>query len=118
MNYSAEIKGNILIVKINGELDDFCAQNMRDKLDFILVRKDIKHIVFDLSSLNFMDSAGIGLVIGRFKTVRSRGGKGVIVCSNDYINRILKMSGVYKLFAQYDELDEAVESLSRKKVLI
>ena len=83
-----------------------------------MVRKDIKHIVFDLSSLGFMDSAGIGLMIGRFKTVRSRGGKGAIVCNNDYINRILKMSGVYKLFAQYSEPEAAMESFSRKKVLI
>lgn len=118
MDYSAQIRGNILIVKINGELDDFCAQNMRDKLDFILVRKDIKHVIFDLSSLNFMDSAGIGLMIGRYKTVRGREGKGVIVCTNDYINRILKMSGVYKLFEHAEELDDAVENLNRKKVLV
>ena len=99
------------------ELDDFMAKSIREKLDYILLRKDIKNIIFDLSNIDFMDSAGIGLIIGRYKNIKPRGGKAIIVCNNQYTNRILKMSGVFGLFENYTNLEEALLSLNMKAIV-
>lgn len=117
MNFEAEITANTLIIKLKGELDDYMAKSIRDKLDCILFRKDIKNIIFDLSDIAFMDSAGIGLIIGRYKIIKPRGGKSMIVCNNEYTNRILKMSGVYSLFENYPSLDDAFLSLNIKAIV-
>ena len=117
MNFEIKINGNALIIELQGELDDYMAKSIRDKLDYVLFRKDIKNIVFDLSKISFMDSAGIGLIIGRYKIIKPRQGKAIIVCDSEYTNRILKMSGVYSLFENYKNLEDALLSLNIKALV-
>lgn len=117
MNYEVDVNGNTLVIKLKGELDDYMAKSIRDRLDYILFRKDIKNLIFDLSEIDFMDSAGIGLIIGRYKIIKPRGGKSMIVCDNQYTNRILKMSGVYGLFENYPSLEDAFLYMNIKAIV-
>lgn len=56
--------GDRLIVRIDGELDHFCAQSVRRDLDALLLDRSIRTLILDFSSLTFMDSSGIGVVPG------------------------------------------------------
>ena len=64
-----------LTVRLSGELDQRCAGQLRKELDELTIDPHIKHLVFDLNDLSFMDSSGIGLMIGRYKQMRRRGGE-------------------------------------------
>ena len=65
---------NTLIVKIQGELDHHTAEGIRDELDNKLENQRIKNIIFDFSGLHFMDSSGIGVLMGRYKKIAQRNG--------------------------------------------
>ena len=64
--------GDRLIVRIDGELDHFCAQSVRRDLDALLLDRSIRTLILDFSSLTFMDSSGIGVVLGRYRLLRGR----------------------------------------------
>ena len=64
---SYEINQRCLIIRLNDELDHHNAVKIKEKADRIIERNHIKHIIFDFSGANFMDSAGIGVIMGRYK---------------------------------------------------
>ena len=90
--------GDRLIVRIDGELDHFCAQS---------VRRDLDALILDFSSLTFMDSSGIGVVLGRYRLLRDRGGHVAIVGMNPHIARLFHMSGLDRIIRQLDKHQEA-----------
>ncbi len=102
------IVGTSLIFEISGELDDHVAGMLRSRIDDILLRRDIKNIIFDFSNLTMMDSSGIGLIIGRYKLIKERGGEVLLVIADSPAKKILKMSGLLKIFKAYDSLENAV----------
>ena len=92
-----ERKGSTLIVRLMGELDHSAAGRMRAKLDGVIGEGGIRRLVFDLKELGFMDSSGIGLIIGRYKLMARRGGSVAVCGSNPRVDRIFEMAGLYRL---------------------
>ncbi len=103
-------KGNTLIASIIGEMDHHTADYIRDKIDGEMIKSSSKNIVFDFSKVGFMDSSGIGLVMGRYKNISKLNGKTAIIKANEQVRRIFEMSGVVKLVPIYDNIDEAIRS--------
>lgn len=103
-------KGNTLIASIIGEMDHHTADYIRDKIDGEIIKSSTKNIVFDFSKVCFMDSSGIGLVIGRYKNISKFNGRTSIIKANEQVRRIFEMSGVEKLVPIYDNIDEAIGS--------
>ena len=87
----------LLVLKITEEIDECSVQKIRRKADYEIERYLPKRVVFDFDSVTFMDSAGIGLLIGRYKIVNMIGGKVGIANLTDSIKKIFEMSGVLKL---------------------
>ena len=104
-------KGNILVASIIGELDHHTAEYIRDRIDGELLKSINKNIIFDFSKVSFMDSSGIGVIIGRYKNIQKIKGKAAIVKANEQIGKIFKMSGVLKLIPLYDNIDTAIEAM-------
>ena len=100
---------NYLIVKVDGELDHHRAEDLRKRIDQEYYKKNLVNIILDLRNLNFMDSSGIGLIMGRYKNCKDRNGEVYLVSTNSYINRMLKMSGVLKIVSVHDSIDEIIE---------
>lgn len=98
LNTGAEhfMQGDISI-RLSGEIDHHCAENLRKKLDRLIDDKKPARLVLDFSAVTMMDSSGIGLIIGRYKRIRSRGGNIVITGVNRHVDLLLKMSGIYQL---------------------
>ena len=86
-----------LIVHTDAEIDHHSAAQMRKKIDEEFMRTRAEHIVFDFSDLKFMDSSGIGLIIGRYRLIRPLCGKVVLAGVSEQMDRIISLSGVYKL---------------------
>lgn len=109
MEFSTKIVKDNLIVKLLGELDHHTSEEVRKKIDQLYFNNNLLNIVLDLRGLNFMDSSGIGLIMGRYKNCTERKGKVSIVSTNSYIDRILKMSGLLKIVNAFPTIEEAIK---------
>ena len=92
-----EKKKNTLTVKLRGELDHSVAAGVRAELDELILDPGVRRLVFDLNGLEFMDSSGIGLIIGRYKLMARRGGSVAVRSPGRRGDRIFQMSGLYQL---------------------
>ena len=99
--------GEKLLVGLDGELDHFCAQSIRRELDQLLTDPHITQLILDLSGLTFMDSSGIGVILGRYRILRDRGGCVAVMHMNPHIARIFHMSGMNKVIRHLDGKQEA-----------
>ena len=87
---------NYLMVKMPSEVDHHESMALSKKADEYILGNRIKNVVFDFEDTKFMDSAGIGVIIGRYKKIECFGGKVIAVNCSRQIKRILDMSGLYK----------------------
>ena len=86
-----------LLVRLKGELDHSAASRLRAELEGLIEQTGARRLLLDLSGLEFMDSSGIGLIIGRCKRLSRRGGSVAVVGSNARIDRIFDMAGLYRI---------------------
>ena len=100
-----------LIVFLNGELDHHSAEEVRVKIDDRIDRDNIKKVIMDFNNVTFMDSSGIGVVIGRFKKVQNRDGVVCVVNVNSRVDRVFTLSGLYRIIKSYINVEEAVKCI-------
>ena len=86
-----------LIFKIDEEIDHHSSEKIRKRADYEIQLHIPKKLIFDFENVTFMDSSGIGMLIGRYKLVSMFGGKTSIINVNAPIKKVLEMSGVLKL---------------------
>ena len=87
----------LLVFKITDEIDDCNVQKIRRRADYEIERYMPRKVVFDFDSVTFMDSAGIGLIIGRYKFTNMLGGKLEVANLTQSVRKIFEMSGILKL---------------------
>lgn len=87
----------LIVFKITDEIDDHSVQKLRRRFDYEIERYMPKKIVFDFDSVTFMDSAGIGLLIGRYKFAKMLGASLELVNLTGSVRKIFEMSGILKL---------------------
>lgn len=104
-----EINKRCLIIGLKEELDHHNAIRIREKADRLIDRDNIKHIIFDFSGAGFMDSAGIGVIMGRYRKVIFIGGKIAVANVSSSVDRIFRLSGLYKIIDKYDTVETALK---------
>ncbi|MDE5777431.1 MAG: anti-sigma factor antagonist [Lachnospiraceae bacterium] len=109
-----DVKGETLIVYLPEELDHHYAGQIRKETDNYFTGKRIRDVVFDYENTFFMDSSGIGLVMGRYREVRYLKGDVYIVGVNQKISRILEISGLYRIAKRRKNIAEALEDIREK----
>ena len=98
MRIGFEKRGRTLYARLVGELDEYCAAELRSRIDEeIRGAGALSTLVLDLSGVSFMDSSGIGVVLGRYRLMRSLGGEIAIVGASPRVESLMRMSGVYTL---------------------
>lgn len=97
--FSYDEASKVLTVSPSGELDHFLAENMRNTIDATVIRSGARILVFDMSEISLMDSSGIGMLIGRYKFMKKRGGKVRVRGMDRQVERIFKMSGLNQIIA-------------------
>lgn len=106
-----EICGKCLIIYINQELDHHAVSYLRESSDRLIEAGNVLHIIFDFKDVDFMDSSGIGLIMGRYKKVIFLGGKAAVTNVGGNVDRIFRMTGLYKIIEKYPTPDDAIKSL-------
>ena len=98
-----------LVFKIEEEIDEFSVKKIRREADYEIQRFMPKKVIFDFNGVSFMDSAGIGMIIGRYKEVSICGGQMELANLSDSVRKIFKMSGILKLISETNMADVFTE---------
>ena len=96
---TSTLDGGVLTIKISGEIDHHTAKSIRENADRDIFFHRVKNTVIDLSEVDFMDSSGLGLILGRYSAIKSLGGTLQIIGASERTVKILKMSGVDKIIS-------------------
>ena len=100
MATSYKMQGNTLWVQLEGGLEHHLAQQVKKKCQMMMVSNPVENIGFDFLKTDFMDSSGVGMIIGRYQEVQAIGGRVFMKNVNRNIDRIMTISGLYKIIGQ------------------
>ena len=106
---------NAVAVYLDGELDQYAAAELKSKIDVEAELSGKKNLIIDLTDVSLMDSSGIGLIIGRYKTLAPLGGFVALSGGNDGVKRVIKLSGIEKIIQTYDTASDADTALGRER---
>ena len=95
------------IVSVGGEIDVYTAPKLRDKISE-LVASGTYDIVVDMQQVEFLDSTGLGVLVGGLKKVRAHDGSLRLVCNQDRLLKIFRITGLAKVFVIHETADEAL----------
>lgn len=111
MQIEFEMTEDILIADLDGELDHHTSALIREEIDKTVDAFHSKHLIFNFQKVAFMDSSGIGVIMGRYNKISQLGGRLVITGCNEYIDRILDMAGIYTIAERVETLAESIEKI-------
>ena len=111
-----EISGTTLVAELFGEMDHHSSEKVRNDIDETMINYKAKHLIFDFSRVTFMDSSGIGIILGRYKKLKEKGGFVIVPACSPQIQNILNMAGVLSIIEYMDTKEEAIDFLQRKEV--
>jgi anti-sigma B factor antagonist len=95
------------VVAVGGEIDVYTAPKLREKL-ISLVEGGSYQLILDMEGVEFLDSTGLGVLVGGLKRVRAHDGRIDLVCAQSRILRIFKITGLNKVFSIYNTVPEAI----------
>ena len=108
MDYIYMVNDNKLIIRMNAELDHHLAEEMRQVIDDVIDKRGVTHIVFDFTKVDFMDSAGIGMLLGRYKVIKMLGGQLELMNVNKQVEKVFEISGILKIIPLIKNNEENV----------
>jgi anti-sigma B factor antagonist len=107
-------KDGIEIVDVEGEIDVYTAPRLRELL-IDLVNKNHYQLVVNMEKVEFLDSTGLGVLVGGLKRVRAHDGSLDLVCTQERILKIFRITGLTKVFGIHDTVDDAIAHRKSEK---
>lgn len=95
------------VLAVSGEVDVATVPRLREQLHSLVAQGD-RCIVVDLDAVDFLDSTGLGVLVGALKRVRSSGGDLQLICNQPRIRKVFEVTGLTKVFAIHDSVEAAV----------
>lgn len=102
-----------LLVKVSGELDHHAAEIIKTQVDDKMRSTNAVNVIFDFSELSFMDSSGLGVIMGRYKKARTLGGRVIVYGVSAGILNIMEMSGMDKIVKLTPTYEKAIRLLDK-----
>jgi anti-sigma B factor antagonist len=99
--------GDATIIAVGGEIDVYTAPKLRDKITE-LVADGVYDIIVDMEAVEFLDSTGLGVLVGGLKKVRAHDGSLELICTQDRLLKIFRITGLAKVFVIHDSADGAL----------
>jgi anti-sigma B factor antagonist len=110
LSLSARVEEGVAIIEAAGDVDVYSAPAFREQIVDLVDAGHI-HVVVDLDGLEFLDSTGLGVLVGGLKRVRAHRGSLRIVCSREHIIKPFRITGLTKVFAIHPSIDEATDAV-------
>ncbi|NCU18304.1 anti-sigma F factor antagonist [Pallidibacillus pasinlerensis] len=101
----------VLIVRLSGELDHHTADDVREKVSTAIEKNNIRYVLLNLEDLQFMDSSGLGVILGRYKQLKQIDGEMIICSVSPSVERLFNISGLFKIIRFEKSEDEALQRL-------
>lgn len=98
-----------ITVYLHGEIDHCAAQLLREEIERLIRPKEIKRLMLDFSQVAFMDSSGVGMLIGRYKTMLAKGGQVHACALSAPVERLFRMAGLHRIIS-IDEQERRKEA--------
>ena len=111
-----DVINETLIAELIGEVDHNEAIKGRERIDHALDNYSAKSLIFDFSKVTYMDSSGIGMVLGRYRKMGEKAGNMAIVSCSQTVRNILNMAGIFSIIDYFDTKEDAVKNFERKEV--
>ncbi|EGL82492.1 anti-sigma-factor antagonist [Caldalkalibacillus thermarum TA2.A1] len=102
---------DVLIIRLAGELDHHTAEQLRRQAEQKLNEQEVRHILLNLEDLTFMDSSGLGVILGRYKQISQQGGQMIVCAISPTIYRLFELSGMFKILKFVDSEEQALKTL-------
>ena len=102
------VKGECLIIYFEEELDHHLTEKLRDAIDGVIESRGIRYLILDFENQSFMDSSGIGFIMGRYKRLAPYRGKIYVTNLGRGLERIFKIAGLYTITVEKDSVDAAL----------
>ncbi|WP_297637872.1 anti-sigma F factor antagonist [uncultured Clostridium sp.] len=102
---------DILEIALVGELDHHNAKEARVKMDDRIEISRTKKVILNFNSVTFMDSSGIGVIVGRQKKVKKNGGELYIAGANKSIGKVFELAGLFKIIKNFNTVEEALSCI-------
>ncbi len=115
ISVSLYVEETILYVNLNGELDHHTADQVRTRLHDVMAKQPIRHIVFNLRHLDFMDSSGIGIILGRYNQLKNSNGTVMVIGMKPLVHKVFQLSGlsqIIKIIEDETEIKEVTRGLA------
>ena len=102
-------KNKTIIIQISGEIDHHTASVLRHQTESALLELGGRNIIYDFQEVTFMDSSGIGMLIGRYKQLESIGGRIAVIHINETIEEMFHLSGLKNIIPVFETVEKALE---------
>jgi anti-sigma B factor antagonist len=109
LSLSTYDEGDHKVVKVGGEIDVYTAPKLREQL-IDLVSSGAYHLIVDMEGVDFLDSTGLGVLVGGLKRVRAHEGTLRLVCTQERILKIFRITGLTKVFPIHASVAEALSA--------
>ncbi|MBP3038993.1 anti-sigma F factor antagonist [Bacillaceae bacterium Marseille-Q3522] len=97
LNIDLEVRVEVLCIRLSGELDHHSSEELRTLATKTIEENGIRHIILNLEKLTFMDSSGLGVILGRYKQIKQVHGEMVVCSLSPSVRRLFDMSGLFKI---------------------
>jgi anti-sigma B factor antagonist len=106
LTLATEVVEGATIVAVGGEIDVYTAPRLRDKITE-LVADGVYHLIIDMEGVEFLDSTGLGVLVGGLKKVRAHDGSLQLICTQERLLKIFRITGLAKVFMIHDSVAAA-----------
>ena len=106
---------NALIVKFIGDIDNLVCESYKNKLETIINENKYKKVIMDFSNVTFIDSSGLGLILGRYNQLKKHNGNLYMTGVNKQAEKIFNIAGIWTIMDRYENLEQALKTVGVSK---
>lgn len=111
MSVQTRYEHGVLVINLQGELDHHAVEQIRDNIESQLEQNNYQGLVMSFRNIDFMDSSGLGLILGRLRTVSQHGGQMALCEVSNPLKKLFEMSGLLKVLPVYDAEEDAIQAV-------
>lgn len=114
MKITHTLARNTIIFTLEGELDQHTSASVREAMETEWEKKLVSQVILNMQNVTFMDSSGLGVILGRYKQINNANGKFVICCVNRQVEKVVELSGLKEIIDFYDTELAALQALGEE----
>lgn len=111
MAIESSVLDGVLVVRMRGDLDHHAVERIRDEIERELRATGYRALVLSFRDIDFMDSSGLGLILGRYRSVTQHGGRLALCEVGEPLRRLFELSGILKIVSVYESEEAAIRAV-------